>query len=324
MSIRFPGSSLFLLLAAALLPLLPLHAQEPVPAFGNYVTDLTGTLTPQEAQALNAKLNALEKSKGSQVFVLLVPTTGDEPIEDFAQRVFEAWKPGRKGVNDGILFIVAMQQHRMRIHTGYGLEGAVPDALGKRILDRVVAPAFREKKMAEGINAGVDALIAAIQGEELPAPVASRWHGVASSGWVWMALGAASLICGILGLFSSRPLGIVSVLLSMVGWGPVLYYLPEVLVLGSFALLGVKVGLGAIGIVNAIALLYFIGSNVSDSGSGSTSSYDSGGGWSGGSTWSSGSSGWSSDSGSSSSSDSSSSDGGGGGDSGGGGSSSDW
>lgn len=320
-----------LLAAGALLPLVPAQAQTPVPAFGNYVTDYTGSLSPAEAQALNQKLNALERAKGAQVFVLLVASTDDEPIEDFAQRVFEAWKPGRKGVNDGILFVVATGQHRMRIHTGYGLEGAVPDALGKRILDRVVAPAFREKKMAEGINAGVDALIAAIQGEELPAPVASRWHGVAKSGWIWIALGVASLLCGLLGLFSSRPLGLVSVLLTLVGWGPALYYLPEVLTLGSFALLGLKVGLGAVGIVNAIALLYFVGSSVSGSGSGA--SYDSGGGWSSGSTWSSGSSGWSSDSGSSSSSwsssdsssdSSSSSDGGGGGDSGGGGASSDW
>lgn len=313
-----------LVLAALSLPAMSLSAQTPIPTFGNYVTDLVHLLSPEDAKALNHKLSDLEKKKGSQIFVLLVASTDDEPIEDFAQRVFEAWKPGRKGVNDGILFVVALEQHRMRIHTGYGLEGAVPDALGKRILDRIVAPAFREKRFAEGINAGVDALIAAIEGEPLPAPVASRWSGdVASSSWVWIALGIASFFCGILGVFQSRILGFLSLFLSAVSWGPVLFFLPEVVALGSLWLWLIKIGLGGVGIVNALALLYFIGSRVGDSS-------DSSGSYSSGSGWSSGSSGWSSsgsDSSWSSSSDSSSSDsssGGGGGDSGGGGSSSDW
>jgi uncharacterized protein len=141
-----------------------------VPKLTGRVVDLTGTLTAPEQSALEAKLRAFEQTKGSQVAVLLVPTIGNEAIEDFAGRVTDAWQLGRKGVDDGVLFVIAKQQRKMRIHNGRGVQGVMTDALSKRILAEIVSPAFRSGDFSGGINAGADAIIKAIEGEDLPVP----------------------------------------------------------------------------------------------------------------------------------------------------------
>ena len=141
-----------------------------VPKLAARVTDLTGTLTVPEREAIEAKARDFEARKGSQVAVLIVPSIGPETIEEFAGRVTDEWKLGRKGVDDGALLLVAKQERKMRIHSGRGVQGTLTDALSKRIVADIVAPRFRNGDFAGGIEAGVDAIMKAIEGEELPLP----------------------------------------------------------------------------------------------------------------------------------------------------------
>ena len=145
-----------------------------VPRLDRRVTDLTGTLPANRIQQLDAKLAALEKDKGAQIAVLMVPTTGDRAIEQYAVQVFDAWKLGRQGVDDGILLVVAKNDRALRIEVGYGLEGAVTDAQASRIIRDTITPRFAQGDFAGGIEAGVDRLAALVRGEDLPAPAAAR------------------------------------------------------------------------------------------------------------------------------------------------------
>ncbi len=152
-----------------------LHAQElqALPSLSAHVTDTLGLLPEARREALEARLVALEKDKGAQVAVLVVATTRPEAVESYALRVAEAWRLGRQGVDDGILFLIARDDRRMRIEVGRGLEGAVPDAIAKRIIADVVAPHLRGGDFAGGIEAGVDSIVARIAGEALPPPTAA-------------------------------------------------------------------------------------------------------------------------------------------------------
>jgi uncharacterized protein len=162
---------LLVLLLLFLLPLPPVSAaQVPVPEISGWVTDQTGTLDSNTRTYLNTKLAELEKRKGSQIAVLVVPSTGDDTIEDYARRVFDRWRIGRAKVDDGILFVVAKDDRRLRIEVGYGLEGAVPDLLAGRVIREQVTPRFKQGDYAGGIVAGVDSLVALVDGEALPAP----------------------------------------------------------------------------------------------------------------------------------------------------------
>jgi uncharacterized protein len=143
----------------------------PVPPLTSPVTDLTGTLTPDQVAALDAKLRAFEQAKGSQVAVLIVATTEPEAIEQYALRVAESWKLGRKGVDDGALLLVALQDRKVRIEVGYGLEGVLPDAIANRIIDEDVVPQFRRGDFHGGIATATDRMMRVIEGEPLPAPV---------------------------------------------------------------------------------------------------------------------------------------------------------
>ncbi len=160
-----------LLLGAGALP-----AQQPltVPALTARVTDQTATLSVAEQAALDGRLADLEARKGSQIAVLILPTARPESIEQFSLRVAEAWKLGRKGVDDGILLLVAKDDREVRVEVGYELEGAIPDATANRVIDEFILPRFREGDYAGGINAGVDRLIGLVDGEPLPEPEASR------------------------------------------------------------------------------------------------------------------------------------------------------
>ncbi len=158
----------FLLIAA--LPAWPLHAEVSVPPLKTRVTDLTGTLKADQREALEAKLASFENRKGSQVAVLMVPTTQPEAIEQYSIRVAEQWKLGRKGVDDGILLLIAKNDRKMRLEVGRGLEGAIPDAIAKRIVSDVIAPRFKEEDFYGGIIAGVDRILRTIEGEPLPPP----------------------------------------------------------------------------------------------------------------------------------------------------------
>jgi uncharacterized protein len=144
------------------------YAQIEVPRLAAPVTDLTGTLSGAEIASLEAKLRAFEANKGSQIAVLLVPTTQPETLEQYSIRVAEAWKLGRRGINDGVLLLVAKDDRGVRIEVGYGLEGALPDVIANRITDQVIVPRFRNGDFVGGINEGVDRIVAVIEGEPLP------------------------------------------------------------------------------------------------------------------------------------------------------------
>jgi uncharacterized protein len=146
------------------------HADVPVPALTGRVTDLTGTLSGAAVTRIEAKLAALEAKKGSQLAVLIVPSTQPEEIEQFGIRVADAWKLGRKGVDDGAILIVAKNDRRVRIEVGSGLEGAIPDAIANRIIDETVAPRFKTGDFDGGVEAGIDQMISVVNGEPLPEP----------------------------------------------------------------------------------------------------------------------------------------------------------
>ncbi len=146
----------------------------PVPALQTHVTDLTDTLTTQQQAQLEQTLSAFERQKGSQIAVLIVPTTQPETIEQYGIRVATAWKLGRKGIDDGVLLLMAKQDRTLRIEVGYGLEGAVPDAVANRIVDDIIAPYFKQGDFYGGLQAGIDRLLRVIEGEPLSAPESRR------------------------------------------------------------------------------------------------------------------------------------------------------
>jgi uncharacterized protein len=154
--------------ALLLVSLFAVAEDRPVPALTGRVVDETETLTAQQKRALEEKLQAFEQRKGSQIAVLITGTTFPEPVESFSIRVADAWKIGRKVVNDGILVVVAKSDRVMRLEVGYGLEGAIPDAMARRLIDEVFIPGFREGNFYEGLSAGVDRMIKVIDGEPLP------------------------------------------------------------------------------------------------------------------------------------------------------------
>jgi uncharacterized protein len=173
------------LVAAALLALAAVgHAQSvlPVPPLSGRVIDQTGTLTPEQTQAMSAKLAALEAKRGSQLVVLMVPSTQPEDIAAYGQRVADAWKIGRLAVGDGLLIVVAKDDRRVRIEVAKSLEGAVPDLAAKQIISEVISPAFRKGDYAGGLNAAIDRLDARIGNEGLPEPSAAAKGALPPSG----------------------------------------------------------------------------------------------------------------------------------------------
>src|SRR6476661_4920108 len=140
------------------------------------VTDPTGTLGAAERGALEQKLAAFEQAKGSQIAVLIVPTTTPETIEQYSIRVAEAWKIGRKKIDDGALLVVAKNDRHLRLEVGYGLEGSLTDVTTKRIIDEVITPKFKSGDFAGGISAGIGRMIGLIDGETLPAPEPPHWQ----------------------------------------------------------------------------------------------------------------------------------------------------
>jgi uncharacterized protein len=176
---------------------LPAWADLPVPPLKARVTDLTGTLSTDQLAALEQTLAGLEAKKGSQIAVLIVPTTRPEPIEVYSLRVAETWKLGRRGVDDGLLLLVAKDDRALRIEVGYGLEGVVPDAVAKRVISEIIVPRFRQGDFYGGIRAGVERLIQVIEGEPLPPPRKTSGRAIAEYGEDWLFLGfAAAVVLG--------------------------------------------------------------------------------------------------------------------------------
>jgi uncharacterized protein len=153
----------------------PALAAVAVPPLTGRVVDQTGTLSSGDIAALTQTLKEFESRKGSQIAVLMVPTTGEETIEQFSIRVAEAWKIGRKKIDDGALLVIAKNDRHLRIEVGYGLEGALTDATTRRIIDEVITPKFKAGDFAGGVRAGIGRMIGVIDGEKLPAPEPDHW-----------------------------------------------------------------------------------------------------------------------------------------------------
>ncbi len=145
-----------------------------IPPLQHRVTDLTATLSAEQQADLESRLAAVESQKGSQIAILIVPTTQPEDIAQYSIRVVEAWKLGRKGLDDGVLVLLAKNDRKSRIEVGYGLEGALPDAIAKRIVSDVMRPYFQQGDFYGGLVAGTDKIAEVINGEALPAAAQQR------------------------------------------------------------------------------------------------------------------------------------------------------
>lgn len=291
-----------LLALLALLVVGAARAELPVPPLSGRVIDQTGTLTPQQVAALDAKLAAFEAQSGAQLVLLLVPSTQPEDIAAYAQRVADSWKIGRREVGDGLLLVVAKGDRRMRIEVAKALEGAVPDLAARQIIDEHLRPAFRADDYAGGLNRAVDALAARIRGEALPAPAtrAQRDFELPDIEQLefFFFVGVPLLAMVLTGVFGRR-LG--SLLTSGAAGYAAWFFTTSVW-------LAVAAGVVALVVVG----LFGIGSAVRRAGRRSGGPWISGGGWSGGGgSWGGGGGGGGFSSG-------------GGGDFGGGGASGDW
>ncbi len=158
-------SLLVLVIALVAVPLVLAQVQGEPTQLNRYVTDNTGTLSPGESTLLDSRLRAFEDSTSNQIVVLVIPTLGDAPIEEFTLKVAEENHIGQHGKSNGVLLFVAKDDRRIRIEVGYGLEGALPDALSGQIIRREIGPKFREGDFYGGISAGVDAIMLATKGE---------------------------------------------------------------------------------------------------------------------------------------------------------------
>lgn len=164
------GTAKALLLAFALCLACLARAQIPVPPLTGHVTDQTGTLSADQKASLEQTLTAFEARKGSQLAVLMIPSTAPQEIEQYALRVAEQWKLGRKKVDDGAILVVAKDDRALRIEVGYGLEGVLNDATSKRIISETILPRFKQQDFYGGITAGVGQIVRVIEGEPLPEP----------------------------------------------------------------------------------------------------------------------------------------------------------
>jgi uncharacterized protein len=199
----FVGAVLALLLAVAAWG----QDLRPVPALSARVIDETGTLSEPDRAALEGKLAAFEAQAGTQIVIVIVPTTQPEDLFSYTQRLGDAWKIGRRDVGDGLLIVVAKDDRRVRIAPAKALEGAVPDLAARQIIDRAITPAFRAGDFAGGLNGAVDMLIARIKGEALPEPQ-QRARGGPGIQWQELAMfffvGVPILGALLSGLFGRR------------------------------------------------------------------------------------------------------------------------
>lgn len=281
---------------ALLLVLTPAQAQQAVPPLSAHVMDSSGTLTAAQTQALESKLSDFEHQRGTQMVLLLVPTTQPEDITSYANRVANSWKIGRREVGDGVLLVVAKNDRKVRIEVAKTLEGAIPDLAAKRVIDQAITPRFKQGDYAGGLDGGIEQLMKLVAGEALPTP---RAEPVSTSGdFDWMNLAVFAFIAvPLLGSVTRRLLG------------PKLGALATGGAVGVIALL-ITASLLLASLAAVAALLFTLFSNLSR--------HTRSAGWHGGSQGGS----WGSGSGSSDSGGGFSS--GGGGDFGGGGASGDW
>ena len=266
--------ALIVAVALCLTNLAGAQALQPVPVLSARVVDQTATLSADQRQRLASKLAAFEAGKGAQIAVLIVASVAPETIEQYALRVVESWRLGRKSVDDGALLLVAKQDRKLRIEVGYGLEGALNDATAKRIISETIAPRFKDGDFYGGINAGVEAMIKVVSGEPLPPPAARPSDaGVDLETLVFVGFILVFVVGGILRAMLGRLLaaGVIGTVAGVVAS-----------LLVSSLLLGVLAGLVAF-VVSLFAGISGIGMGGIGGGRGGWSSGgSSGGGFSGG------------------------------------------
>lgn len=181
--------------------------QIPVPEIPKYVNDLTGTLTNNEVKTLTNQIKALTQKSQAQLVVLVVETTGDETIEQYAMRVFDSWKPGDKDRDDGVLLLVAWQDHTVRIEIGYGLEGVITDAQSGKIIRNSIIPAFKNGDLAGGLQKGISDIESRLTGNDL-ATITPTDHPLPFSGW-WALLAWAIVLTFISARGYIKTLGLI-------------------------------------------------------------------------------------------------------------------
>lgn len=167
---RWFGIALFFALCAALLCAQRAAADPQFPPLSGRVVDGAGLLDAAAAQRLNAELEAFENASGIQLVVVTLPDLQGYPIEDFGYQLGRHWGIGQKGKDNGVLLIVAQAERKVRIEVGYGLEGALTDALSANIINTVILPQFKAGRFEDGIDQGAQAIMAALKGEYEPKP----------------------------------------------------------------------------------------------------------------------------------------------------------
>ena len=224
---------------------------QPVPPLKARVVDTIGWLSTAEREALEQKLAAFEAQAGPQIVVLLVASTQPEDIASYAQRVADAWKIGRRQVGDGVLLVAARDDRKLRIEVAKALEGAVPDLAARQIISQQISPAFKRGEVAAGLSAGVDALIARIRGEHLPAPTKQPGGGPsARDGFDWQTLAmfffvGVPVVGGLLTSVMGRKLGSVA---TAGGAGALAFWLSTSLLVAGGAGLVALVLVGLLGV----------------------------------------------------------------------------
>jgi uncharacterized protein len=193
--VRFVTALLLGAVLSAALSVAGAQALQPLPKLESRVTDTTGTLTAGQQAELEQKLADFEARKGAQIAVLLVPTTQPEEIEQYSIRVVDAWKLGRKKIDDGALLILAKDDHKLRIENGYGLEGVLTDAASNRIIQDTMVPLLRQGQYFPAISAGVDQMMRLIDGEPLPPPDRT-WQHRSTHSWNFLPFLFIGLLFG--------------------------------------------------------------------------------------------------------------------------------
>ena len=278
------ATRVLLILLLALLPTWA-SAQQAIPHFDSPVVDATGTLDAEAKQQLEQQALALQQRKGSQLQVLVVSSTAPETIEQYAVRAFESFQLGRKGVDDGLLLVVAKDDRKVRIEVGYGLEGVIPDITAGRVIQEYMVPKFRQGDYAGGIIDASAQLVKLIEGEPLPEPVADNPTGPDRGGeWLFaliVAFFVASFLRNVLG---GVPAGVRGMLCAG-GAGFAALLLSSLLLVGGFgALIGFLIGIVSGGGGGRYARHRDWGGFGGGGGwgGGSSGGGSSGGGWSGG------------------------------------------
>lgn len=205
-----------------------------VPALAR-VTDTTGTLSAGQKQALEDKLAAFEKARGTQIAVVMVGSTQPEPISDFAQRIGDAWKIGRAEVGDGLLIVVAKDDRRVWIAVAKTLEGAVPDLAAARVIRERITPRFRQGDFAGGLGAGLDAIFRLVEGEALPAPEPAQPASADGDPGLVGLLAPFVIVGVIVAALLRRLLGVTGAVLAGAGTGTVAGWILASVKLGLIA-----------------------------------------------------------------------------------------